>query len=115
MPNLTPQLAAMSTQELTQLLDDEDKYCAYVRREAAKAHIIKVWPLAPSEGPEVIWQRTPHCVLCIAPLSVMGLRNGPGLLSLHMPFHSSTVSDVIILHLPASILAGASATQEGER
>lgn len=42
MPDLAPQLAAMSTQELTQLLDDEDKYCAYVRREAAKAHIIKV-------------------------------------------------------------------------
>ena len=44
-PDLAPQLAAMSTRDLTELLEDEEKYCAFVRREAAKAHIIKVRPL----------------------------------------------------------------------
>jgi len=32
----------MSTEELTELLEDEDKFTAFVRREAAKAHIVKV-------------------------------------------------------------------------
>ena len=42
MPDLTPQLASMSTEDLTELLEDEDKFSAFVRREAAKAHIVKV-------------------------------------------------------------------------
>ena len=41
-PDVAPQLAAMSTQELTQLLEEEGAYCGFVRRLAAKAHIIKV-------------------------------------------------------------------------
>ena len=42
MPDVMPQLAAMSTEELTQTLEDEQKYVGFVRREAAKAHIVKV-------------------------------------------------------------------------
>ncbi|CAK0784324.1 hypothetical protein CVIRNUC_007528 [Coccomyxa viridis] len=41
-PDVMPQLAAMSTEELTQMLEDEQKYVGFVRREAAKAHIVKV-------------------------------------------------------------------------
>lgn len=41
-PDVGPQLAAMSTEELTQLLGDEQKYFAFVQKEAAKAHIVKV-------------------------------------------------------------------------
>ena len=41
-PDVMPQLAAMSTEELTQTLEDEQKYVGFVRREAAKAHIVKV-------------------------------------------------------------------------
>ena len=42
MPDVMPQLAAMSTGELTQMLEDEQKFVDFIRREAAKAHIVKV-------------------------------------------------------------------------
>ena len=41
-PDVMPRLAAMSTEELTQMLEDEQKFVDFVRREAAKAHIVKV-------------------------------------------------------------------------
>ena len=48
MPDVAPQLAAMSTEDITQLLSDEDKYVAFVQSVASKAHIVKVHiPLSP--------------------------------------------------------------------
>lgn len=42
MPDVAPQLAAMSTEDITQLLGNEDKYVAFVQSVASKAHIVKV-------------------------------------------------------------------------
>ena len=47
-PDVAPQLAAMSMEDVTQLLGDEDKYVAFVQSVASKAHIVKVQiPLSP--------------------------------------------------------------------
>lgn len=41
-PNEFPELAAMSMDELTELLCDEAKYTAFVQKQAAKTHIAQV-------------------------------------------------------------------------
>lgn len=47
MPTEFPELATLSTEELTELLCDEAKYTAFVQSQAARAHIIQAGPRKP--------------------------------------------------------------------
>ena len=61
-PDVMPRLAAMPTEEVTQMLEDEQKYVDFVRREAAQAHIVKVGlGIDPSRLPRSCYQLRIAC------------------------------------------------------